>query len=174
MRSKSMILMAILCLIGYGCAQQVDDAAIGAKVKTKLATDNVTSAIQIDVTTTNGVVTLTGAVPTDREKTRAEQVTRETEGVTRVVNNIRIDPNAIGASNIKEKAEETVTDATILSKIKTKLVLEQITGTDVDVVNGEVTLKGEVSDEKKVTQAAEIARSTNGVKSVNNQLIVKR
>jgi hyperosmotically inducible periplasmic protein len=175
MRNRSMILIAILTLFWSSCSERaVDDATISAKVKTRLAADAETSAIKIGVTTVNGVVTLSGVVPTEREKTKAEQVARGTEGVTQVVNNVTIDPNTIGATNVKEKTEEAVTDAAILSKIKTKLLLEKITGTNVDVVNGEVTLKGEVSDEKQITQAAEIARSTNGVKRVNNQLIVKK
>jgi hyperosmotically inducible periplasmic protein len=175
MRNRSMILIAILTLVCSNCTQQaVDDATVSAKVKTRLAGDAETSAIKIGVTTVKGVVTLSGVVPTELEKAKAEQVARGTEGVTQVVNNITINPESIGATNIKEKTEEAVNDATILSKIKTKLVLEKITGTNVDVVNGEVTLKGEVSDEKQITQAAEIARSTNGVRSVNNQLIVKK
>jgi hyperosmotically inducible protein len=175
MRNRSMILIAILTLVSFSCTQQaVDDAAISAKVKTGLAGDAETSAIKIGVTTVKGVVTLSGEVPTEREKTKAEQVARGTEGVTQVVNNITINPDTIGATNIKEKTEETVNDAAILSKIKAKLVLEKITGTNVDVTNGEVTLKGEVGDEKQIQQAEEIARSTNGVKRVNNQLIVKR
>jgi hyperosmotically inducible protein len=175
MRNRSMMLIAILTLTCSSCTQQaVDDATISAKVKTGLAGDAETSAIKIGVTTVKGVVTLTGVVPTERERTKAEQVARGTEGVAQVVNNITIDPNTIGATNVKDKAEEAVNDAAILSKIKTKLVLEKITGTNVDVANGEVTLKGEVSDEKQLRQAEDIARSTNGVKSVNNQLIVKR
>jgi hyperosmotically inducible protein len=175
MRNRSVILIAILTLICPSCTQQaVDDATVTAKVKTRLAGDTETSAIKIGVTTVKGVVTLSGEVPTDREKTKAEQVARGTEGVTQVVNNITINPDAIGATNVREKTEEAVNDAAILSKIKSKLLLEKITGTNVDVVNGEVTLKGEVSEQKQISQAEEIARSTNGVKSVNNQLIVKR
>jgi hyperosmotically inducible protein len=175
MRNRSMILIAIMALICSGCTRQaVDDATVSAKVKTRLAGDAETSAIKIGVTTVKGVVTLSGEVPTEREKAKAEQVARETEGVTQVVNNITIDPNTIGATNVKEKTEEAVNDTAILSKIKTKLVLENITGTNVDVEDGKVTLKGAVNDEKQIKQAEEIARSTNGVKSVNNQLIVKR
>jgi hyperosmotically inducible periplasmic protein len=168
----------ILTLICGGCIertqQAVDDVAITAKVKTGLAGDSETSAMKVGVTTDRGIVTLSGAVPTDREKAKAEQIARRTEGVTQVVNNITIDPNTIGATNIKEKTEEAVSDTAILSKIKAKLLLEQITGTDVDVLNGVVTLKGQVADQKQVTQAAEIARTTNGVKDVKNQLIVKK
>jgi hyperosmotically inducible periplasmic protein len=177
MRTRTMIFLAIMTLVG-GCVertqQAVDDVALTAKVKTGLAGDSETSAMKVGVNTDRGVVTLSGVVPTEREKMKAEQIARRTEGVTQVVNNITIDPNTIGATNIKEKTEEAVSDTTILSKIKAKLLLEQITGTDVDVSNGVVTLKGQVADQKQVTQAAEIARTTNGVKSVKNQLTVKK
>jgi osmotically-inducible protein OsmY len=201
MKSVAMIIITCLMLICFGCSEQaVDDAGISAKVKTKLAADTETSAIKIGVDTVNKVVTLSGAVPTDREKAKAEQIARNTEGVTQVVNNITINPNTIGATNVEQKAREvagkveekardaaskveekareaagTVAgDATILAKIKTKFLTEGITGTNVDVVNGSVTIKGEVETEKKSTLAADIARSTEGVKNVNNQLTIKK
>lgn len=178
MRTRRTILIAILTLISGGCGeraqQAVDDVGISAKIKTGLAGDAETSAMKVGVTTTRGVVTLSGEVPTEREKEKAEQIARGTTGVTQVVNNITINPEAIGATNVKEKTEEAVTDTAILSKIKTKLVMEQILGTNVDVDHGVVTLRGEVANEKQVAQAAEIARATNGVKTVNNHLTVKK
>ena len=169
------ILLAALALNTFGCdSQTVDDVGISAKVKGSLAADSQTSAIKIGVDTTNGVVTLSGVVPTERERVKAEQVARSTEGVKQVVNNITINSASIGASNAGEKAEEAINDAAILTKIKAKLLGEGITGTDVDVAGGVVTLKGEVESAQKSTQAADIARSTNGVKNVNNQLTAKK
>jgi osmotically-inducible protein OsmY len=43
----------------------------------------------------------------------------------------------------------------------------------VDTTNGEVMLTGHVKDEQQKTRAAEIAQSAKGVKSVNNQLVIK-
>lgn len=175
MRNGITLVIAFLVLICFGCASQVvDDAAISAKVKSRLAADGETSAIKIGVDTVNGVVTLSGVLPTVREKQKAEQIARGTENVKQVVNNITINPDSVSTTNAGEKAEEAVSDAVILTKIKAKLLTEGIAGTNVDVANGAVTLKGQVESAQKVTQAADIARSTNGVKSINNQLTAKK
>jgi len=165
-----------------GCnSQALDDSTITAKVKSKLATDSQTSAIKIGVETKQGIVTLSGTVPTDTEKTKAEQLARNTDGVKKVQNDIKVNPETTSASNFGEKAEEaakdvgeTLSDAGILAKVKAKLIADGITGTNVDVTGGEVILKGEVADAQKKLQAETIAKNTAGVKDVKNQLTVKK
>ncbi len=175
MRNATVLLIMVFVLICFGCAAQVvDDAAISAKVNARLAADGETSAIKIGVDATNGVVTLSGVVPTVREKGKAEQIARNTENVKQVVNSITVNPNSVGATNAGEKAEEAVSDAVILTKIKAKLLTEGIAGTNVDVAKGVVTLKGQVESAQKITQAVDIARSTNGVSSINNQLTARK
>jgi hyperosmotically inducible protein len=46
--------------------------------------DDTVKAARIDVDTTDGVVTLTGTVSSQAERTRALQLARETEGVKTV------------------------------------------------------------------------------------------
>src|SRR5436190_22069347 len=141
-----MKLFLVTCVItvtlaAFGCASQTtDDVAITASIKGKLAANSDTSAIKIGVETVNGVVTLSGTVPTETEKARAGEVAGKTDGVARVVNNIKVDPNSIGATNAGEKAGEVVdrakdktseaaraagdaiSDAAILTRIKAQLV----------------------------------------------------
>lgn len=174
-------MIAVVVLILAGCSAGVDDSTITAKVKSKLAVDSQTSAIKIGVETKEGVVTLSGTVPTTTEKNEAETIARNTEGVKRVVNAITINPDSLGATNIGEKAGEAardlgenVSDAAILTKLKAKLLADGITGTDVDVNNGGVILKGQVDDAKKKVKAEELARNTAGVRDVKNQLTVKK
>jgi hyperosmotically inducible periplasmic protein len=182
MRAFALPIIIGLLLGVAGCSsQEVDDSATTLKVKSKLAADSHTSAIKIGVETKDGVVTLSGTVPTATEKDEAEKVAKNTEGVKRVVNAITVDPASLGATNVREKAgevakdiSETVSDATILTKLKAKLVAEGITGTDIDVANGAVVLKGQVDDAGKKAKAEEIAKNTAGVKSVKNQLTVKK
>lgn len=69
-----------------------DDAAITASVKARLAKDNLTSVIDIDVDTYNGVVTLYGKVPSERALDRAVAVARHTRGVRRVVSKLAVAP----------------------------------------------------------------------------------
>jgi hyperosmotically inducible protein len=70
--------------------QQVDDAAITAAVKAKLATDGHINPFNIDVDTNEGVVTLQGRVDKDEARTEAERLARETDGVRRVINLIKV------------------------------------------------------------------------------------
>lgn len=174
-------LIAVTVLLAGCSSQAIDDSAVTAKVKSKLATDSQTSAIKIGVETSSGIVTLTGTVPTDTEKNKAELLARDTEGVKKVQNNIVVNPASLGASNLGEKAGEaakdvgeSITDAAILTKLKAKLLADGITGTNVDVTDGQVILKGEVADPAKKSKAEDIAKTTAGVKDVKNQLTVKK
>lgn len=69
---------------------QVDDAAITAAVKAKLAADGDINPFNIDVDTNEGVVTLQGRVEKDEARTKAEQLARDTENVRRVINLIKV------------------------------------------------------------------------------------
>ncbi|HEX9670817.1 MAG TPA: BON domain-containing protein [Thermoanaerobaculia bacterium] len=69
---------------------QIDDAAITAAVKAKLATDGDINPFNIDVDTNEGVVTLQGRVEKDSARTEAERLARETDGVKRVINLIKV------------------------------------------------------------------------------------
>jgi hyperosmotically inducible protein len=68
----------------------VTDAAVTSAVKTKFLADTTVSGLKIDVDTSNGVVTLNGTVASKTEADRAVTLARETDGVTRVVDNLRI------------------------------------------------------------------------------------
>src|SRR5580700_2053782 len=72
---------------------QVNDAEITANVKSKLASDVGLSTLpDIAVNSTNGVVTLSGAVDSAGTKAKAETIARSVPKVTRVVNNLQIAP----------------------------------------------------------------------------------
>jgi osmotically-inducible protein OsmY len=60
------------------------DASLTAKIKSKMALDDLVRARDVDVDTRNGVVTLSGVVVSEAERQRAVQLARETSGVTSV------------------------------------------------------------------------------------------
>jgi osmotically-inducible protein OsmY len=68
----------------------ITDATLTATVKTKFLADDVVEGTKIDVDTNGGVVTLTGTAPSKAAADRAVTIARETDGVARVVNNIRV------------------------------------------------------------------------------------
>jgi hyperosmotically inducible periplasmic protein len=68
----------------------VDDANITAAVKSKLLADRATQGLRINVTTRNGVVSLTGQVRSSTEKELAEQMAADTTGVKTVENRLEV------------------------------------------------------------------------------------
>ncbi len=71
--------------------RQVDDATIKAAVKAKLAADvRLSTLTNVEVNSTNGVVTLAGEVHNMDEKRAAGDVARTVDGVVRVNNNLQV------------------------------------------------------------------------------------
>jgi len=71
----------------------IKDSAITTKVKTKLVTKEPTTLTDVKVNTDrDGVVWLSGRVPTREASDRAETIAKETDGVRAVHNNIVVEP----------------------------------------------------------------------------------
>ena len=71
--------------------RQVDDAAIKTSVKAKLAADvKLSTLTNVEVNSTNGVVTLAGEVRDESDRVAAENVARSVDGVVRVNNNLQV------------------------------------------------------------------------------------
>jgi hyperosmotically inducible protein len=199
MLQKLALLGSIAGLVAaVACAQT--DAGITTAVKSRLAADNTVKAYQIDVDTANGVVTLSGTVDRPVAKQQAVVIARQTDGVTDVVDNIEVSPvptrttgdvddnrDATGdardsareagdrASDAAGRAGAVVTDAAITTAVKAKVLADANTpGTtiDVDTENGVVTLTGTVASRAAADRAVALARETNGVKNVVNDLKV--
>lgn len=66
------------------------DSTLTAKVKAKLLSDDMLNAMKIDVDTENGTVFLSGVVDTPEQKKKAVQIAKNTEGVQRVEDNLKI------------------------------------------------------------------------------------
>ena len=72
---------------------RMSESALTAKIKSKMALDDHVNARAIDVDTSGSVVTLTGTVRSKDQRDRALGLARDTEGVTRVVDRLRVVPN---------------------------------------------------------------------------------
>ena len=75
-------------------ANQAEDAikhaAVTAKIKSKMVLDDLVKARNIHVETNGTVVTLTGVVDSEAERKRAVELAKETEGVTSVIDHLRV------------------------------------------------------------------------------------
>jgi len=79
---------------GDSVSDSLDDTWIHAKIVAKLIGNTTTPEHRINVDVKNNVVTLRGTVKTAEEKAEATRVAKETEGVARVVNNLKVDAGA--------------------------------------------------------------------------------
>jgi hypothetical protein len=72
-------------------------------------------------------------------------------------------------------AGQAIDDAGITAKVKTALAAEKdvrAIGINVDTVQGNVTLTGQVASQNEAERALQVARSIEGVKSVDSKLTV--
>jgi hyperosmotically inducible periplasmic protein len=100
---------------------RVDDAVLTASVKGKLLWSRDAEALNTDVTTEAGVVTLSGVATTEEAKQAAEELASNTDGVRSVVNEIEVDADfhedagatslaQAGASGTVSPGEEPIAD----------------------------------------------------------------
>lgn len=193
--------VAVAATMTAGCSQT--DPGITTAVKSKFASDDVVKANRIDVDTKDKVVTLKGEVQSAAARARAVELAKSTEGVRDVVDSLTIVPEAAATSGraedeAREAARDTkeagreaarkageagrdtgglMGDAGITSAIKTKMLADTtVSGLqiDVDTKDGVVTLTGDVKTTAEKRRAVQIAKDTDHVKSVKDQLkIVK-
>jgi hyperosmotically inducible protein len=159
------------------CAQP--DAVLTAKVKTSMAVDTSVKASQIEVSTHNKVVTLTGNLNSQEEKDRALQIARSTSGVVDVVDMlaVRTGDESGDAPDPNRTIGEHIDDAVITAAVKNRLLEDpQVKGLriDVDTREGVVFLTGSVGTREEIDRAVEIARATEHVKDVKPNLVVSK
>jgi len=172
-------IMFVMTLAMVACAsthtqkspgEQVDDSVTTGRVKAALIADPVTKAHQIDVETYKGTVQLNGFVDTAASKDRASQVAKSTKGVTAVRNNLTVKTSG-------RTGEEVVDDSAITAKVKAALAGDPRTKAhqvNVETREGKVQLSGFVDSSEAKSTAEELARSVDNVKSVDNELDVKK
>jgi osmotically-inducible protein OsmY len=165
------------------------DGWVTAKIQAKYFIDDEVKARNIDVETNDGHVTLNGAVASEAERRQALALARNTSGVRDVTDRLTIDKTAdpsltesarSGMQGAERQAERAIAeverpDAWLTTKVQAKYFLDaDVKGhqIDVDTRSGVVTLTGSVETAQQKTEAEEIARETEGVKRVVNQLTV--
>jgi len=159
---------AILGTTGFLQATQIyDPIESSAKksyvFKTYLKEDNITIQANNDTT-----ITLTGTVVEWSHRSLAEEtVAGLLPGVRHIHNNL----------TVKGGQPPENSDLWIGMKVKTVLMFHRNVsglGTDIDVKNGEVSLRGKASSEAQKELTTEYAKDIDGVKSVKNDMVVEK
>ncbi len=142
-------------------SQSIKDEEILNRVRQTLSWDMAINSTQIDVSVSNGTVTLEGTVNQVWKRHRAEEETAELDGVFGVVNEITVVPT--------EDIEDRILAREIIKAFERNPYVTPDT-IDVTVMDQVVTLGGEVGSSQTRGEALDIVRKTAGVKRIENNL----
>ena len=155
------------------------DAWLDGKIETSYTLNRYLNPFAIDTEVKNGVVTLSGEVESEIDRELAEEIAKGTEGVTEVNNELKV---VAGSREAREQQAgdsrdfgDFVDDATITARVKYALIANGSTdglSIDVDTMDREVTLTGEVDSDQQKQLAERIAGNVDGVDGVNSKLKV--
>ncbi|HYC56054.1 MAG TPA: BON domain-containing protein [Candidatus Binatia bacterium] len=136
-------------------------------VKMRLLADPHTPAMEINVDTRNGTVTLFGIVSTDEGRRQAEAQARTVGGVFAVENQLQV------VASGKQTATEVKDDAMAVAVKKNLTQHTDLAGVGIEVKNCVVRLTGAVPSGIERVEAMQIARATAGVCSVHDALTIQ-
>jgi len=149
------------------------DLWIEARLLTAYALNEHLNPFDIRVDSERGRVQLTGDVPSVVERKLAEQLAKDVGAVAQVDNQIRV--QADDSDPTYTELYQLVEDANITTRIQLQLLWNRATNSvdiNVDSNDGRVTLSGKVAGEEARERTVAIARRTEGVRSVDDQLQV--
>jgi hyperosmotically inducible periplasmic protein len=147
----------------YGMRDAASDMWITSATKMRLLADSQTPALDINVDTRAGVVTLFGIVPSQKAKAAAAADAHQVSGVTRVVNDLQVVASAQQAT-VKARDEE------LERAVKQAFEPRALKDITVEVKNGVVRLTGTVATGARRLEAAMAARAIQGVRAVKDDL----
>jgi len=101
-----LVLLVGILALGLACAKTPDDGPLTGQIQSKLGQDSGLQGKPITVQTSGGVVTLSGTVENDAQRTAAARYASEVAGVKQVVNNLQITPTAALAAPAQDQTEQ--------------------------------------------------------------------
>lgn len=158
---------------------KMSDAWITTKVKTNIMFHKDVSALNTDVNTSKGVVTLKGEADNEEQKRMTGEYAGDVDGVKEVKNQIIVTKqgNSVKKSNrAKPTRGEKIDDASITGQIKVSLFSHRSTSalnTKVETNDGVVTLRGTAKSKSERDYASKLSYDVYGVKNVNNQMTIE-
>lgn len=177
MRPVGIACALVLCLAA-GAEEKtsaVREAATTARIETMLLLNPHLNPFNINTTTSDGVVTLSGGVETEIQRELAGDLAATVEGVREVVNLIMVvEPQA--PSGVKRTWRQRIEDRTVQASVRTRLLYhKQFKGLKIGarVERGVVTLTGVVATEALKRRMGEVALNTRGVDLIVNDVTVR-
>jgi osmotically-inducible protein OsmY len=140
------------------------DSQIKSDIKTLLTSNKEIDSENIEISVSNGIVSLKGFVDAFWIKFKIKEIISNISGLTEIINEIAIVP------------KEEVDDKEIALEIERALSRNKKVDTDninVKVKDAEVTLTGKVFNWDEYGSVMEIARSTSGIKKIQDNISIE-
>jgi osmotically-inducible protein OsmY len=145
----------------------MNDSTVRQDILDELYFEPSIDAADIGVAVENGIVTLTGHVPTFAQKVTVEDVARRVIGVKGIAQEIEVRPFGTNQTADDEIAKRAVNSINWNTSIPDDAV-------KVKVQKGWVTLTGKVEWQYQKSAAADTVRDLAGVVGVSNQIEIKQ
>lgn len=166
----------------YDKDDKLRDAWLDGKVETALLVNRHLNNFTIDTDVTGRTVVLSGTVNSEIDKKLAGEIAKGIEGVNKVDNKIMVErSDDMDNDEMDDDADRSFSDwyydSTTTASIKSKLLWNSETAglkVNVDTNYGKVTLTGDVKSSTEKDLVGKIAENTDGVRSVDNKLMVKK
>lgn len=159
--------------------QSIAEARLEGQIGTAILLNRHLNPFEIGIDVEGDTAILTGTVDESLDKELAERVAMNAKGIAKVDNRIAVDADAKmrerGTDNDRD-FDEAVEDASITASVKSRLLWNDSTdGLDieVDTMNRRVTLTGDATTQAEKDLATRLAMGTDGVRSVENKIMVK-
>ena len=167
MKTKAAGIAVMLILIAalVGCNRGPNDETLTQHVKAKINSDPALATQTVNVAVKDGAVTLAGNVNTEPNKAKAEELAKSVEGVKSVTNSLLVRPPIVNAT-----PPPVSPDAQLKTSVMAGLTKYGITTVSAQVVNGEVTLTGDIP-RAKLQDAMKAANESHPKKVVNKMTI---
>ena len=149
---------------------EIDDTVVTTRVKAALLADATVKSYGFKVDTSKGDVQLSGFVDNQAHIDRAVEVARAVPGVKSVENKVALKSADTTVGN-------KVDDGIVTARVKAAFLADaDVKSLDVAVATrkGEVQLSGFVDNQGQIDHALEVARGIEGVRTVSNQMSVKK
>ncbi len=172
----------------YTPATAESDRALENQIHQELANGQLSYlASHVNITASNGTVTLNGSVPTAQDREALDTLARNTTGVNNVINQVRIAPAVaetspggsapIYSGGTQEGPSTPTMDQSLSDRIQQTLKNNTASAPlaqniNVSVQNGVVTLTGSIPGDQQRQTVDDLVRSVSGVKSVYDRMQV--
>jgi len=164
---RTLLTVLVLATLGLTACNRTDDR-ITDGVKSRLAREPDPEIVE--VTTRDGIVTLNGFVDSPQEGDRLEAAAREIRGVMAVNNRLEIrKPVATTAADL----DRSKRDREVRAAVQERIAGVGLSGVEVEVRDGVVTLRGEVTVGDRAAAVRAATEASANVVRVDDKLVVR-